>query len=521
VISLARAVLSQGDGERWHTLNRRAVDMLESGTDRLVASRVHSWFAFSAMHNDDMASAPEAVRLAVELAGDSPTEERAYALVAQALLDNFSGRFAAGLDAADRAIHAAGSTTNADQLLYALEFKSYALQYLGRVNDACAVAVQQVEVARSAGMVGDAIDRRWRLGLRLLESGRVAQALSVARAGHREGLAEGLPVHAALCGSPIVTALTWDGRLDEAETHLAQLRDLGLPGDVWWRLRADLALARGDVEMAARAVPENWPEVALLSPLEHLDVMAGLSIAAQRGDVPRCVVTAGQYLTRVEDWESPLLAAFAARIGFEVLVLLRSAADAEAAALRNQATRQLERARSGVTDEWRTTYHGVQLTLAEGYAARVARQPADEQFRESALLAGQFGEFFALEPTLELAQELLAHGGRDEGRELLVDCWTAARDMGARGLERRAHRLATRTRVPLPESSSAEGPLSRLTPREREVLDRLATGATNRSIAQDLVISEKTVSVHVSNLLAKLGVENRGAAAAMARSLLG
>ena len=64
------------------------------------------------------------------------------------------------------------------------------------------------------------------------------------------------------------------------------------------------------------------------------------------------------------------------------------------------------------------------------------------------------------------------------------------------------------------------GPLSRLTPREREVLDLLATGATNKSIASCLFVTEKTASVHVSNLLGKLGVANRGEAAALARDLV-
>ena len=55
-----------------------------------------------------------------------------------------------------------------------------------------------------------------------------------------------------------------------------------------------------------------------------------------------------------------------------------------------------------------------------------------------------------------------------------------------------------------------------LTPREREVLALVADGRTNRQIAEALFISEKTASVHVSNILAKLGVTNRAEAAAVA-----
>jgi DNA-binding NarL/FixJ family response regulator len=50
------------------------------------------------------------------------------------------------------------------------------------------------------------------------------------------------------------------------------------------------------------------------------------------------------------------------------------------------------------------------------------------------------------------------------------------------------------------------------------VLELLAQGATNRAIARTLFISEKTAALHVSSILAKFGVANRGQAAAIARS---
>ena len=51
-----------------------------------------------------------------------------------------------------------------------------------------------------------------------------------------------------------------------------------------------------------------------------------------------------------------------------------------------------------------------------------------------------------------------------------------------------------------------------LTRREEQVLALLAQGDTNRQIAKTLFISQKTVNVHVSNILAKLGTPNRAAA---------
>jgi NarL family two-component system response regulator LiaR len=62
-----------------------------------------------------------------------------------------------------------------------------------------------------------------------------------------------------------------------------------------------------------------------------------------------------------------------------------------------------------------------------------------------------------------------------------------------------------------PQTRAAPG--DQLTEREREVLTLIAEGLNNREIAESLIISEKTVKTHVSNILGKLGVEDRTQAA--------
>ena len=69
------------------------------------------------------------------------------------------------------------------------------------------------------------------------------------------------------------------------------------------------------------------------------------------------------------------------------------------------------------------------------------------------------------------------------------------------------------TRHLLQATARPEQPAERLTSREQEVLALVARGHTNRQIADALQISEKTVSVHVSNLLSKLGMASRTQAA--------
>ncbi|MFB9839836.1 response regulator transcription factor, partial [Actinoallomurus acaciae] len=87
-----------------------------------------------------------------------------------------------------------------------------------------------------------------------------------------------------------------------------------------------------------------------------------------------------------------------------------------------------------------------------------------------------------------------------------------------RPLRAEIDRLARRSRLTV-AGSAAGPPALGLTPREQEVLRLVAEGRSNRDIAEELFISAKTASVHVSNILGKLGVASRGEAAATAHRL--
>jgi DNA-binding NarL/FixJ family response regulator len=116
-----------------------------------------------------------------------------------------------------------------------------------------------------------------------------------------------------------------------------------------------------------------------------------------------------------------------------------------------------------------------------------------------AIEAGAAGYLLKNSEPAELARAVrAAHAG-----EAIIDPTAAARLVDA---------LSSKDRT----SRSTAGPLDQLTGREREVLMLIAGGRSNKRIALELGISEKTVKAHVGHVLAKLGVTDRTQAAVLA-----
>jgi DNA-binding CsgD family transcriptional regulator len=117
---------------------------------------------------------------------------------------------------------------------------------------------------------------------------------------------------------------------------------------------------------------------------------------------------------------------------------------------------------------------------------------------------------------------LRQHGDRERARSLAAAALETAERIGAAPLAADIRQLAQRARLhlePTPLHQPEPDAGLAITAREAEVLALLATGRTNGEIARTLYISEKTASVHVSNLLRKLGVSSRVEAAAIAQRI--
>nr|WP_241968411.1 LuxR family transcriptional regulator [Streptomyces sp. ICBB 8177] len=430
--------------------------------------------------------------------------------------------------------------------------------------DAYATAERAVELARLVGAEGIELHARLTLGTLMVDSGDVegglaemaavcarvvelgtvsvlgrchvnyASALeSVGRSAQAVEVAtEGIAVHKRF---GLVESLAWAysnkadslfalGRWDEAEefaTKAMRLATNVMPRASVHFLLADIAFGRGELDRAeAQLAALREDEEKNGTRPEHAVWSSRLAIAlaGARGRIAQARETLGRVVER----------GFPSGGHRYAWPLLLAAATAEADA------RGLPGAEEGrdavlrrIAKAARALPQPVALWRAYGLLVEAELRRADGRDRVADWAAAA-AAFEPLErPHLlatarhHWARALLAddQAARDLAGRLLAQAHESAERLGARPLREAVELLARRARLPLGRIPQAPAEDLGLTPRERDVLRLVAAGHSNRRIAEELFISPKTASVHVSNILAKLGVSGRGEAAALAHRL--
>jgi DNA-binding CsgD family transcriptional regulator len=177
-----------------------------------------------------------------------------------------------------------------------------------------------------------------------------------------------------------------------------------------------------------------------------------------------------------------------------------------------------------------TLPHGVQIDgaahLSQAAACLTRLRVSDpDAWAEAATRWDDLADRWALAAALLREAEAAALvGAADRAASTLRRAHSIAVELGAGPLLAQLEALSRRTRISLDaptrvtlDETSAER--LGLTTREAEVLSLVAAGRTNRQIGDELFVSVKTASVHVSNILRKLGVNSRVDAAAVAQRL--
>ncbi|MEU8246194.1 AAA family ATPase [Nonomuraea sp. NPDC048916] len=347
-------------------------------------------------------------------------------------------------------------------------------------------------------------------------AGRHEQAARVAREGiaeaERHGLARTSGAFLSInLAEPLVSLGRWDDALEVVEHAL----DLAPPPAFRASLQGlagDIALARGLVERAQQLWVASRGVLSSgifrdQSVLPHVRREFELLLAGGRADDARELAARTlreQDLMASPRYSWPLLLTFA-RLGGPLLAELRSLVE------RLDAEGDLQRAQ-------RLTFAALAGSPSGGDEPARRLKIWDEAVTAWSALRQPYAEAHAL---CGAAQSALAYGDREQAATWLTRAREHADRLGATPLLAELDDVARRAGISLAggPAPGPGGPPLGLTARELEVLRQVAAGRSNREIAGELFIAVKTVSVHVSNILAKLGVASRGEAAATAHRL--
>jgi DNA-binding CsgD family transcriptional regulator/tetratricopeptide (TPR) repeat protein len=293
---------------------------------------------------------------------------------------------------------------------------------------------------------------------------------------------------------------TGRGLFGDAAEHLEAAFALLAPDPAphdheYWAAAAELALWRGRIDEARRAI-----EIGLSARPEQIDAEAALELLAFGARV---------HAARQEAAQAQRAAATDAREEAETLraqavAIVGRSSSAYGVPLLGQIEAEITRA-SGRSDPDRWT-------------STVERWEAAGRPWEAAYARWQLAEALAT-----------TRGSRDRLHDILAQAHATGKRLGAVRLVEEIEALARRSRTELGPASTVEGDVPGngsagaprkdtlgLSERELEVLALVAEGRTNRQIATELFITEKTAGHHVSNVLGKLGAASRTEAAAIA-----
>jgi DNA-binding CsgD family transcriptional regulator len=540
----ALAAAASGDVPRAVHLLRRIRDRV-SGAEGPAESaelrgRVGERLAYHLLQSENMRWYVEALDVAEatvrETLDEPPTWYRARAMATYAIALKDARRDDDARAWASRAREAARAAGSASVEADALVTTGQLALRTGSSDEAIGLFAAAVEQAGAAGALGVRLRATYQLAQERLVRGELAEAASVAHRGEEWAEAAGLGL--APFGLDLRHLHFQAHFTDGCWDHAQELAD-GFPVRVTRQSEALLSAMALFVDVA-RGNPAADERRTWLEPFWHDVFVAYIArgILAEhalwQGDCERALAEA-EAAINADAWpaHSPsvirvtaiALAARADRAAQLRATGDASRADAEAAAgaallsVAREGASYPARPKATLGPEGRGW-----LARCEAEYARLTGTNSPDAWER---VLAEFGPGYVYETARtqwRLAEALVETGRRDEAAAV----WRAARDTATRllaaplgaaldDLARRA-RLdpGTGNRGGHGDGSGGTSPLAALTDREREVLSLLARGRSNREIGTELFIAPKTASVHVSNILAKLGAASRTEAAAIA-----
>jgi DNA-binding CsgD family transcriptional regulator len=519
-----------GDSVRQEALLRRALERLDEEADpgRTAETLERLARAQGNLNHQDEALLTIERALAL-LPADDRGPERAALLAAQARARMLQSRFVEAAAGARAALAAARELDDAREIeVRALNALGVAEAGQGRF-EAGAAALREA-LARSQGRgLQEQLTTYVNLADLLMLSGRAAEGLALAREG-LDHAPPGTRGHEwlALC---VVEMAYHCGRWDEAEAALPPdgRRRSGTLLALWRLSRSVLALGRGDVEAARSELDAIARAMAESTEVQFVGAYGWQRAEVERrsGDLEAARLIVDETLDRIEFCSEDMariaaVAEMGTRVEAGAAQAARDRHDAEAEQAALARSRVLLERVELAAEAGGPVERAVLATARAEHARAEGREDARDWAAASDAWLELGRPYPSVRARLRQAEALVAAGEREAATAVARAALADARRLGSAWVAEALESLGARARLRLEEPDAGAAPAQAeehpfgLTARELQVLALVARGATNRQIGAELHMAEKTASVHVSRILAKLDVRSRTEAAAVA-----